>query len=71
MEFDPYPDLSPEQLYAHKVAARELVRYCEEFARWRNAKRGSAGLVHPPRMREVSVPRLNEKPGPLGSHSQA
>jgi len=64
MELDSYPDLSPEQLYAHKVAAKELVRYCEEFARWRTAKRGIARSVQSPRMRENLVPRLNEKPEP-------
>jgi hypothetical protein len=63
MEFDSYPDLSPEQSYAHKIAAKELVKYCEEFARWRTAKQGRA-RGQSPRMRENLVPRLNEKPGP-------
>jgi len=71
MESNSLPDLSPEHSYAHKIAARELVKYCEEFARWRTAKQGSAGLVHSPRRRDLPVPRLNEKPGPLGPHSQA
>jgi len=70
MEFNSLPDLSPEHLYAHKIAAKELAKYCQEFARWRTAKRGSAGLVHSPRTREIPVPRLNEKPGPLEPRSQ-
>jgi hypothetical protein len=71
MESDSYPDLSPEQLYAHKVAAKELVKYCEEFARWRTAKWGRARSVQSPRMRENLVPRLNEKPGPPEPYSAA
>jgi len=71
MEFDSLPDLSPEHTYAHKIAARELVKYCEEFARWRIAKRGSAGPVQSPRTREIPVPRLSEKPGPPEPFSAA
>ena len=71
MEFDSYPDLSPEQSYAHKIAAKELVKYCEEFARWRTAQHGSARPVQSPRMRENLVPGLNEKPGPLEPRSPA
>lgn len=71
MEFDSFPELSPEHLYAHKLAAKELVKYCEEFARWRTALRDSAGLVNPARMRKFPLPCLNEKPGPLGPRSSA
>jgi hypothetical protein len=70
MEFDSYPDLSPEQSYAHKIAAKELVKYCEEFARWRTAKQGRA-RVQSLRMRENLEPRLNEKPGPPKPFSAA
>jgi hypothetical protein len=71
MEFDSYPDLSPEHSYAHKIAAKELAKYCQEFARWRTAKRVSAGSAHSPRRREILVPRLNEKPGPFEPRSPA
>jgi len=71
MEFDSLPDLSPEHSYAHKIAAKELAKYCEEIARWRTAKRGSAGPVQSRRMRQIPVPRLSEKPGPPEPRSQA
>ena len=44
MPSDILPELSPEQDFARKLAARELVRYCEEFARWRRTKRGRAAV---------------------------
>jgi hypothetical protein len=71
MEFESYPDLSPENSYAHKIAAKELVKYCEEFARWRTAKRGRAVSAKSPRTRENVVPGLNEQPGPPKPYSAA
>jgi len=71
MEFNSLPDLSPEHSYARRIAAKELAKYCQEFARWRTAKRGSAGLVHSPQRREIPVPGLNKKPGPLEPRSPA
>ena len=44
MPFDTLPELSPEQNFARKLAARELARYCQEFARWRQTKRASAAV---------------------------
>jgi hypothetical protein len=58
MESNSYPDLSPEYSYAHKIAARELAKYCQEFDRWRRAKRGSEGLAQDPRRRGMLVPPL-------------
>jgi hypothetical protein len=71
MESNFLPDLSPEHSYAHKIAAKELAKYCEEFARWRTAQRASAGLASSPQKREIRLPRLNEKPGSLEPRSQA
>jgi len=44
MPFDTVPDLSPEQKFAHKLAAQELAKYCQEFSRWRRTKRGRAAV---------------------------
>jgi hypothetical protein len=41
-------DLSPEQVYAHKFAAQELAKYCQEFSSWRRTKRASAVLDKSP-----------------------
>jgi hypothetical protein len=71
MESNSLPDLSPEHSYAHKIAAKELAKYCQEIARWRTAQRVSSGLVHSPQRREIPVPRLNGKPGPLEPRSPA
>jgi len=49
MELNSYPDLSPEYFNAHKIAAKELAKYCQEFDRWRTAERRSAGLAQDPR----------------------
>jgi len=59
MELNSYPDLSPEQAYAHKLAAKEFVKYCQELDRWwRRTERHSAGLAPDPRRRGMLVPRL-------------
>jgi len=44
MPSDLLPDFSSEQEFAHKLAAQKLVKYCEEFSRWRESKGGSASL---------------------------
>ena len=43
MASDSLPDLSPEQEFAHKLAAQELAKYCQEFSRWRKQN----GAVQP------------------------
>ncbi len=64
MEFNFYPDLSPEYLNAHKIAARELAKYCQEFDRWLRTERFSAGLAPDPRRRGMLAPRLAVRPAP-------
>ncbi len=64
MELNSYPDLSPEYSNAHKIAARELAKYCQEFDRWRRAERFSAGLAQDPRRRGMLVPHLAVRPAP-------
>jgi hypothetical protein len=71
MESNSLPDLSPEHSYAHRIAAKELAKYCQEFARWRTAKRRNSGLVQDPGRRENLLPRLNEEPGPPKPYSAA
>jgi hypothetical protein len=41
---DSYPHLSPEQEFAHKFAAQELAKYCQELSRWRKSKGGQSSL---------------------------
>ena len=65
------PDLSPEYAYAHKIAAKELAKYCQEFARWRTAERVSACLIQSPRKQGMLVMPLTEKPDPPVPHSAA
>jgi len=67
MESNSYPDLSPEYSNAHKIAAMELVKYCQEFDRWRRAKWGSEGLAPDPRRRGMLTPPL---PGRAASPEQ-
>jgi len=38
------PDTSSEQAFARKRAAQELARYCQEFSRWLETKRGRAAV---------------------------
>jgi len=65
MEFNSYPDLSPEYSKAHKIAAKELVKYCQDFDRWRiTAERRSAGPAQDPRRRGMLVPHLAVRPAP-------
>ena len=64
MEFNSYPDLSPEYTNAHKIAARELAKYCQEFDRWRTAERFSDGQAQDPRRRGMLVPHRPVRPAP-------
>ena len=56
MASDSLPDLSPEQEFAHKLAAQELAKYCQEFSRWRIAKRGSAASEKSQRVQGMLTP---------------
>jgi hypothetical protein len=65
------PELSPEQEKAHKLAAQELAKYCEEFSRWRKTKRGSAASEKSLRARGMPVPPPTKKPGSPVPNSSA
>jgi len=67
MASDSHPELSPEYSHAHKIAARELAKYCQEFDRWRTAERCLVGLAPDPRKRGMLAPHLAGKPAPSGS----
>jgi len=69
MEFNSYPDLSSEYSDAHKIAARELIKYCQEFERWRTAERCSTGPAQDPRRRGMLVPHRPESPARLERQS--
>ena len=59
-----HPDLSPEQVYARRIAARELARYWQEFALWSKTKRGGIA-PDPGSTRQAALPPpLIEKPRP-------
>jgi len=65
MESSFYPDLSPEYFNAHKIAARALVKYCQEFDRWHTTvDRRIAGLAQDPRRRGMLAPHLPGGPVP-------
>jgi len=65
MESYSYPDLSPEYSNAHKIAARELAKYCQEFDRWRTTvDRRIAGLAQDPRSRGMLAQHLPGRPVP-------
>jgi hypothetical protein len=64
MDFSSYPDLSPEQVYAHKIAARELAKYVQDFDRWLRAERRIAGRAQDPRRRGMLVPHPTGWPVP-------
>jgi len=57
------PELSPDRAYALKLAARELARYCEEFALWRKTKRGCLAVQSLPRPK-MPLPHLMRNPPP-------
>jgi GH24 family phage-related lysozyme (muramidase) len=44
------PHLSPEHELAHKIAAQEQTKYCQEFWRWRKSRGGQCSLG------EISAP---------------
>jgi hypothetical protein len=44
MPSDSLSHLSPEQESAHKLAAHELAKYCQDFWRWRKSKEGQCSL---------------------------
>lgn len=69
MELNSYPDLSPEYSYAQKFAAKELVKYCLEFDRWRTAVRRSARLALDLRRRGMPAPPLAERAARPERHS--
>jgi len=68
MEFNSYPDLSPEYSYAHKIAAKELLKYCQEFNRWRTAQRRSEVPTQDPRRRGMLLPHVAGKLTPPERH---
>ena len=63
MPSESFPDLSSEQEFAHKIAAQELAKYCQDFSRWRRAKRGRAALEKSQPEQGVMDPPL-KKPDP-------
>jgi len=69
MPSESLPDVSSEQLQAHKLAAQELVKYCEEFSRWRKTKRGSAAFERSLRARDTLGGPPMKKPDPSAPHS--
>ena len=56
------PDLSPEQISAHQLAAQELAKYCQEFARWRKAQRNRAAVDNPLAARRTAEVASVKKP---------
>jgi len=44
MPSDSLSRLSPEQEFAHKLAAQELAKYCQDFSRWRESSGGQYSL---------------------------
>ena len=64
-------DFSPEQEFAHKLAAQELAKYCQEFSRWRKTKRGSAALGKPLPVQSMQEPPPMKKPASPPSQSSA
>jgi len=68
MPSESFPDLSSEQESAHKIAAQELARYCQDFSRWRKTKRGRAASEKSQPAQGVLVPPM-KKPDPGVPHS--
>jgi hypothetical protein len=71
MSSDSLAHLSPEQESAHKLAAQELAKYCQELSRWRRSKRGQCSLekISTP-ARYAGIASL-KKPAPPVPHSSA
>jgi hypothetical protein len=57
MPSDSLSRFSPEQEFAHKLAAQELAKYCQDFSRWRESKG------------EYSLERISVPSGYAGSAS--
>ena len=68
MQSEPFADLSSEQEFAHKIAAQELARYCQDFSRWRKTKRGRAASEKSQPAQGVLAPPM-KKPDPATPHS--
>ena len=68
MASDSVPEFSSEQVLAHKLAAQEVAKYCQEFSRWRIAKRGSAGSEESRRVKRPLTPLSLKKPDPPVQH---
>lgn len=62
------PDFSPEHARAHRIAAKELFRYWQEFARWRTAERVSASAPRSLQPKGMPVTPLRETPDPSLTH---
>jgi hypothetical protein len=71
MTSDPLPDFSSEQEFAHKLAAQELAKYCQEFSRWRMRKQGKAALQESQPPQGILAPSPRKKPDPSIPHSSA
>ena len=68
MGFDSYSDLSSESSNAHKIAARELIKYCLEFDRWFQSGRRLEVRAQDPRRRGMLVPHVAGSPAPPERH---
>jgi hypothetical protein len=71
MPSDFVSDSSFEQESAHKLAAQELAKYCQEFSRWRKTKGGRAASENPQRVQGVLAPPPLKKPEPSAPSSSA
>jgi len=71
MSSDFLPEFSLEQEFAHKLAAQELAKYCEEFARWRRTKKDWAVMDKSAPKRGMLVPPATRKPAPPAPRSSA
>jgi len=71
MSSDSLPHLSPEQEFAHELAAQELAKYCQEFSRWRKSKGWSAASEKSQRAQGRLVSPPMKKPDPAVPHSSA
>ena len=71
MTSESLPHLSPEQEFAHKLAAQELVKYCQEFWRWRDSKGGQTSLGEISAPAEYAALGSLKKPDPPAPRSSA
>lgn len=68
MEFNSYSGLSSEYSNAHKIAARELIKYCQEFDSWYEAGRRMEVRAQDLRGRGMLVPHTAGGPAPPERH---